>query len=102
MVAQHVPSNKWTVGAHEVRQLLDLPAGRIKISPKDVKEDYRLFVQSTSWNRKVIKGTHIMLEVTKKQLDKHGDDDEDVKNESETETIGKNPKKTRGMLSTYL
>jgi len=87
LVAQHVPSDTWTEGSKAVRKLLDLPEGRIKISTKDIKEGYRLFVQSTSWNRKISPGVHIMLEVTAEQAKKYGVPGS-VQNADEKQTVG--------------
>eukprot|EP01113_Clastostelium_recurvatum_P014603 TRINITY_DN17964_c0_g1_i1.p1 TRINITY_DN17964_c0_g1~~TRINITY_DN17964_c0_g1_i1.p1 ORF type:complete len:202 (+),score=49.83 TRINITY_DN17964_c0_g1_i1:65-607(+) len=87
LVCQHVSSDTWTDGAEAVRKLLDLPEGRITLGPSDIKKGYRLFVQSTSWNRKIPAGVTIMLEVTPAQRKKHATSD-DVQNADEKETIG--------------
>lgn len=47
-----------------------------------------MFVQSTSWNRKIPAGVHIMVEVTQKESDKYGEDG-DIRNQDEKETVGK-------------
>jgi hypothetical protein len=48
-------------GGTNARQLLGIPANNCKVTPGDYG-NYRIFVQSTSVNRKVAKGTSVFLE----------------------------------------
>lgn len=59
IVVVHKSSGKKYSGAN-ARSLLNIPAGRIKLSPS-ISNDYRVFVQSTSVNRKIPKGTSVFV-----------------------------------------
>jgi len=48
-------------GGDGARQMLGIPAKNVKVAPGDYG-NYRIFVQSTSVNRKVAKGTSVFLE----------------------------------------
>lgn len=58
---QDVHSGKVYTGAN-IRQLLGLPAGTAMVEPGDHK-NWRVFVQSTSVNRKLFAGNHVLLKV---------------------------------------
>jgi len=63
MLLQHLASNNFTIGGQKCRDMLDWPAGEINKGPGDVLEGHRLFVQSTSANRAIPPGTHVLFEV---------------------------------------
>jgi hypothetical protein len=63
MLVQNLKSGA-IYGGPEARQLLGLPVGqRIKVRPGNHAK-YRIFVQSTSTNRKLVSGTSLMLKIS--------------------------------------
>lgn len=50
-------------GGHQARQLLKLPSQDIRVKPGD-HGNYQIFIQSTSVNRKLIKGTKVLYAPT--------------------------------------
>lgn len=59
-----IPKGKKTVyGGREARNLLGLPHNNIIVTPGN-HADYDIFVQSTSWNRKLVRGTRLLYDMT--------------------------------------
>jgi len=87
MLLQNVRSDKFTVGQKKCRRALGWPAGELKKGPKDIMAGHRLFVQSTSANRVVPPGTHVLFEVTAEEYTRHRKA-KSTKFESETHTTG--------------
>ncbi|KAJ3086312.1 hypothetical protein HK100_008750 [Physocladia obscura] len=63
MMLHHIASDTFTIGATACRTKLNLGTGDIKISPQDIPAGYRLFVQSTSHNRKLPSGLLTLMMV---------------------------------------
>lgn len=65
MLLQDVKTDKFVVGASKCRLALSWAAtGDLKMGPKDIPQGKRLFVQSTSANRVIPAGTHVLFEVS--------------------------------------
>jgi len=89
MLLQDIKKDKFTVGQEKVRKALGWPAaGELKKGPKDILQDHRLFVQSTSANRVIPPGTHVLFEVTAEEYAKHRKA-RSTKYEDEMHTAGK-------------
>jgi len=71
MLLQDTKANKFTVGQTACRKKLGWPDGELKKAPKDILADHRLFVQSTSANRVIPPGTHVLFEVSPEEYAKH-------------------------------
>jgi hypothetical protein len=71
MLLQHLASNNFTIGGQKCRDALGWPAGEVNMGPKDILEGHRLFVQSTSANRVIQPGTHVLFEVDDAIYAKH-------------------------------
>jgi len=71
MLLQHLPSDNFTIGAGKCRDALGWPEGELNKGPGDILEDHRLFVQSTSANRVINPGTHVLFEVDDATYAKH-------------------------------
>lgn len=63
MLLQHLETDNFTIGGEKCRDALEWPAGEINKGPGDILEGHRLFVQSTSANRAIPPGTHVLFEV---------------------------------------
>lgn len=88
MLLQNVKADKFTVGAAKCRKALGWPEGELRKGPKDIKDGHRLFVQSTSANRVIPGGTHVLFEVTPEEYAKHKKA-RSTKYEGESHTTGK-------------
>lgn len=65
MVLHDTESDTFTIGHADVCDLLGWAANeRLSVGPRDVPTRYRLFVQSTSHNRKIPKDTHVLMRVS--------------------------------------
>lgn len=63
VVMEHKRSGDMFSGA-DARALISLPSkGAKKVSPSDVPNGYRAYIQSTSWNRSLKKGQYFMYQV---------------------------------------
>eukprot|EP00928_Gymnodinium_smaydae_P039238 TRINITY_DN26843_c0_g2_i1.p1 TRINITY_DN26843_c0_g2~~TRINITY_DN26843_c0_g2_i1.p1 ORF type:complete len:541 (+),score=79.38 TRINITY_DN26843_c0_g2_i1:58-1680(+) len=71
MLLQHLASDNFTIGAGKCRDALGWPAGELNKGPGDILEGHRLFVQSTSANRVIPPGTHVLFEVDDAEYAKH-------------------------------
>ncbi|CAK0789753.1 unnamed protein product, partial [Prorocentrum cordatum] len=71
MLLQHLASNNFTIGGQKCRDALGWSAGEVNMGPKDILEGHRLFVQSTSANRVIQPGTHVLFEVDDAIYAKH-------------------------------
>merc|ERR1719327_2224881 len=63
MLLQHLGSDHFTIGGGKCRDALGWPVGEVSKGPGDILEGHRLFVQSTSANRVIPPGTHVLFEV---------------------------------------
>lgn len=64
MILHKEANDTFIIGAKECRTYLNLPLDKdIKIKPADIPQGHRLFVQSTSHNRKIPKETHVLVKV---------------------------------------
>eukprot|EP00930_Biecheleria_cincta_P073968 TRINITY_DN61214_c0_g1_i1.p1 TRINITY_DN61214_c0_g1~~TRINITY_DN61214_c0_g1_i1.p1 ORF type:complete len:585 (-),score=153.33 TRINITY_DN61214_c0_g1_i1:60-1784(-) len=63
MLLQHLETDNFTIGGKKCRDALDWPAGEVNKGPGDILAGHRLFVQSTSANRVIPPGTHVLFEV---------------------------------------
>ena len=64
MVLHDEISDTFTIGAVPCREALNFPVNeKIRIKPSDIPQGKRLFVQSTSHNRKIPKDTHTLARV---------------------------------------
>lgn len=89
MLLQDIKNDKFTVGSDKCRKALGWAAsGELKKGPKDIKENHRLFVQSTSANRVIPPGTHVLFEVSAEEYAAHRKA-KNTKFEQETHTMGK-------------
>lgn len=72
MVLHNKENDTFIINAKECKKLLGL-AENIdhNIKPKDIPDKYRLFVQSTSHNRKIPKDTHVLFKVPIKEALQH-------------------------------
>lgn len=62
IVLEHKGSGVLYTGA-KARLMMGLPFGeRGRLSPRSIPEGYNAFIQSTSWNRKLISGTRFLYE----------------------------------------
>jgi len=64
MLLQNCKTDKFTVGRAKCLKALSWPDSELKKGPKDILADHMLFVQSTSYNRAIPPGTHVLFEVT--------------------------------------
>merc|ERR1719197_1449390 len=71
MLLQNCKTNKFTVGRGKCLKALGWPDSELKKGPKDLPADHMLFVQSTSYNRVIPPGTHVLFEVTPAEHAKH-------------------------------
>lgn len=71
MLLQNCKTDKFTVGRANCLKQLKWPDSELKKGPKDVPADHMLFVQSTSYNRVIPAGTHVLFEVTAEEHTKH-------------------------------
>lgn len=72
MVLHNKENDTFVISADECRVILNLPKGEnISIKPKDIPDKYRLFIQSTSHNRKIPKDTHVLFKVPIREALKH-------------------------------
>ncbi|KAM9957834.1 hypothetical protein ACTFIW_012806 [Dictyostelium discoideum] len=68
MVLHNTKSDTFIIGHNDVCQALNQPANkRITLKPTDLPPDTRLFVQSTSHNRKIPADTHVLMKVSVKE-----------------------------------
>jgi len=68
MILHNQENDTFVISAAECRKILNLPLNTdIKIKTKDIPDKYRLFVQSTSHNRKIPKDTHVLFKVSVKE-----------------------------------
>merc|ERR1719174_1380929 len=63
MLLQYLASNNFAIGGKKCRDALGWPEGELNKGPGDILEGHRLFVQSTSANRVIPPGTHVLFEV---------------------------------------
>ncbi len=64
VILEHLQSGNMYSG-EEARRILGLPSNSTaKINRRDIPSDYRVFVQSTSYNRKLIANTSFLYEIT--------------------------------------
>lgn len=64
MILHKESNDTFIIGPVECRRYLNLPLDQnIKIKPSDIPQGHRLFVQSTSHNRKIPKDTHVLVKV---------------------------------------
>lgn len=71
MLLQNLKTDKFTVGRAKCLKALGWPNSELKKGPKDLPADHMLFVQSTSYNRVIPPGTHVLFEVTPAEHAKH-------------------------------
>merc|ERR550532_2794286 len=71
MLLQHLATDNFTIGAAKCRDALGWPTGELNKGPGDILEGHRLFVQSTSYNRVIPPGTHVLFEVDDAVYAKH-------------------------------
>lgn len=72
MLLHDIASDTFTIGHDEVCEALGWPTdGDLNKGPKDIKEGTRLFVQSTSHNRKIPADTHVLIQVPVKEALKY-------------------------------
>lgn len=71
MLLQSLKTDKFTVGREKCLKALGWPDSELKKGPKDIPADNMLFVQSTSYNRVIPAGTHVLFEVTAEEHAKH-------------------------------
>jgi len=71
MLLQHLATDNFTIGGQKCRDALGWPAGEVNKGPNDILEGHRLFVQSTSANRVIPPGTHVLFEVDDAVYAKH-------------------------------
>lgn len=71
MLLQNIEDDTFTIGAAKCREFLGWGTGKVKKGPKDIPEGYRLFVQSTSHNRLIPAGTHVLMKVTVEEALRH-------------------------------
>lgn len=71
MIMQNLKADKFTVGRAKCLKALGWPDSELKKGPKDLPADHMLFVQSTSYNRVIPPGTHVLFEVTPAEHAKH-------------------------------
>lgn len=68
MVLHNKDNDTFIITSQECRTILNLPQNAdVSIKPKDIPDKYRLFVQSTSHNRKIPKNTHVLFKVSIKE-----------------------------------
>ncbi|KAM9998563.1 hypothetical protein ACTFIY_008203 [Dictyostelium cf. discoideum] len=68
MVLHNTKSDTFIIGHNDVCLALNQPANkRITLKPTDLPPDTRLFVQSTSHNRKIPADTHVLMKVSVKE-----------------------------------
>eukprot|EP01133_Synstelium_polycarpum_P014560 gene14560-17207_t len=68
MVLHNTVSDTFTIGHIDVCVLLGQPTNKnISLAPKDLPPNTRLFVQSTSHNRKIPADTHVLMKVSVKE-----------------------------------
>jgi len=68
MLLHHLASDTFTIGHEECCEVLGWESDvELNTGPKDILDGYRLFVQSTSVNRKIPAGTHVLVEVPVKE-----------------------------------
>ncbi len=72
MIMHDKITDTFIISSSECRQLLGLEQNQnITVRPKDIPEKYRLFVQSTSHNRKIPSNTHVLYKVSIKEALQH-------------------------------
>jgi len=71
MLLQNLKTDKFTVGRAGCLKALKWPDSELKKGPKDIPVDHMLFVQSTSYNRVIPPGTHVLFEVTADEHARH-------------------------------
>lgn len=71
MLLHNLKAEKFVVGRDKVLKALGWPDAELKKGPKDILADHMLFVQSTSYNRVIPPGTHVLFEVTPAEHAKH-------------------------------
>jgi len=71
MLLQNIEEDTFTIGGKSCREKLGWPEGRIKKGPKDIPAGLRLFVQSTSHNRVIQPGTHVLMKVSVAEALRH-------------------------------
>ncbi|KAN0040412.1 hypothetical protein ACTA71_012305 [Dictyostelium dimigraforme] len=68
MVLHNTKSDTFIIGHHDVCVALNQPTNkRLTLKPTDLPQDTRLFVQSTSHNRKIPADTHVLMRVSVKE-----------------------------------
>jgi len=71
MLLQNLKTDKFVVGRAKILKQLSWPDSELKKGPKDLPADHMLFVQSTSYNRVIPPGTHVLFEVTRAEHAQH-------------------------------
>ena len=72
LILHNVVKDTFVVDSNECRKMMNLPVDtNVSVSLKDVPKDHMLFVQSTSHNRKIPKGTHVLFKVSIKEALEH-------------------------------
>jgi len=72
LVLHNKDNDTFIVDSLECRNVLGLSkTDTISIKPKDIPDKYRLFVQSTSHNRKIPKDTHVLFKVPIREALEH-------------------------------
>lgn len=72
LVLHNKDNDTFIVESSGCRKILGLSTTEnVSIKPKDVPDKYRLFIQSTSHNRKIPKNTHVLFKVPIKEALKH-------------------------------
>merc|ERR1712187_511173 len=71
MLLHNVDEDAFTLGQEKCRTALGWPAGELNKGPGDILQGHRLFVQSTSANRVIPPGTHVLFEVDDEEYARH-------------------------------
>lgn len=72
LILQHIESDTFTIGAEEVRRELQWAQNSaLTVNPADLPAGTRLFVQSTSHNRLIPPGTHVLMKVSVDEALRH-------------------------------
>jgi hypothetical protein len=72
MILHNKDTDTFVISTQECRTILGLAQDtNIVIKPSDIPDKYRLFVQSTSHNRKIPKNTHVLFKVPIKEALQH-------------------------------
>eukprot|EP01059_Diplonema_ambulator_P023708 TRINITY_DN39261_c0_g1_i1.p1 TRINITY_DN39261_c0_g1~~TRINITY_DN39261_c0_g1_i1.p1 ORF type:complete len:278 (+),score=100.27 TRINITY_DN39261_c0_g1_i1:40-834(+) len=110
MVACNEETGEFVSGQTAVREKFKLGLGKIKVHPKLLPEDWTLYIQSTSQNRKLAKGQTVLIlnggvteeRKRKREVSKEEEkEDADEKEEEEEEEETRDAKKARTSEDDY-